>query len=848
MKGERWQLLQTIFDDALALADDERTRFVAEASGGDEVVSNEVLSLLEAFESEPELMETPVKDLGLAAVGGQFDASLVGRTFGRYRVMRKLGGGGMGVVYLGEDTKLPRLVALKFLSPDLLNDVGARRQLRNEADLASCLNHPNICPVIDFCETDTQSFIVMPYVIGESLANLAHQNSLTAEEKNKVATQIVEAIAYAHANDTIHRDIKPGNVMLTNSGEVQVLDFGLAKIVHDGRLPQNARDYITNATTNGLILGTVAYMSPEQLKCEPLDRRTDVFSLGALLFEIFTGINPFVHESDAETIAAILKGREALPASLISKLPFNVRPVVLKCLEQGKDDRYASAGEVLAVLRQGRKRQFLRRFASLGSAATAITLIVILLLGIYLYTQWRPDRSVAVLPFANETADTSLDYLADGLAETIGSKLDLVDGFKAVPYAKHAGLSSTSANIGERVRADLVVTGRIFNGNGQLSFETRLIDTANGQTLRTATRFLDVNDIPGAEEFVLDEMFSGLELRAFTVSAEAAEDRGGTRNAEAFRQYLIGRHYWRKRDRENISKAIEAFQKAIDLDPGFSRAYARMADSYVLLNSVAYGSMPAREAYAKARAAARQALEIDQLNAEAQAALGVVLMKQDSNWAESERMFRVAIDSDPDLPSARYWYSGLLAQTGRADESITQAEKAKELDPFSPLTDYNLARTYYFARNFDRSLEILGQQTYFDPGDTKIKYLIGLNLLQKGSLAEALTIFRDISARNKMLGIAAEGFTLGRMGKDHEALMLIAELERESKSNYVPPQEFAFIYIGLNDKDRAFEYLNRAADERSNSLSALRVEPLFDSIRDDVRFAEILRKMGLDKL
>jgi adenylate cyclase len=431
----------------------------------------------------------------------------------------------------------------------------------------------------------------------------------------------------------------------------------------------------------------------------------------------------------------------------------------------------------------------------------------------------------------------------------MGERLSATDGFRVVPYSKLSGLSALadSNSIGRDARVDLALTGRLYRDKGDLAVETRLVDTSDGQLLRITSRTIDVTQLQATESDLLEQMFSGLEIRPFTETSDPDRLSRETKNNEAFRLNLVGRHFWRKRDPENLQKAIAAFKQAIDMDPGYSRAYAGLADSYVLMSSVAYGAIPPKEAYSRARVAAKQAIEIDPLNAEAHISLGVILARNDWNWGEAERCYRRAIEIDPDNGAAYFWFSGLLGITGRVEESIAAAEKAKELDPFSGLVEYNLARLYYYAREYDRSLKILSSQTIIEQDDTKILYLKGLNYIQQGLLAKALSTFQTISEKNRMLGIAAMGYTLGKMGRRSDALRLIAELENDSNGKYVPPQEIAIIYIGLGENDKAFQYLYRSLDERFGPLSAIKVEPLFDPIRDDVRFADLLRKMALDR-
>ncbi len=845
-----WERVQEIFHDALEVPTEERDIYLRSQNAGSNCVLDEVRSLLKAYENDLDLLENDAVELGMAAVAGALECSLVGEIVGNYRIISKLGGGGMGDVYLADDIRLDRQVALKFLSAEFIHDQWAKRQLHREAQAVAMLEHRNICQIYQFEESEGHSFIVMPCIRGESLSTLIREKRLPAEQIMPIARQIVDAIATAHENDVIHRDVKPGNVMITESGIVKVLDFGLAKIVHESKKPGPKLDDVTNATKKGLILGTLAYMSPEQLKGEHLDFRTDVFSLGTLLYELATGNHPFEKNNDAETIAAVLAGTPVFDERAMLAIPTVLVPIIKRCVEVDKTKRYPSAVEMLEEMDAGVHSKRVAPSRAYWKLASAAVLIVILILAGYLYFRDTPERGVAILPFANETADAGFDYLADGLAETLSGKLSSVEGFTVVPYSKLAGLPAKPVepeSFGRSVHANLVLTGRLFRENGNLAVETKLIDTSDGQLLRSTSQSLNTDELQMVGDSLLARMFSGLELRPFTVLANSEEGRRETKSNDAFRQYLLGRHYWRKRDPENLLKAIDAFQNAVDLDPGYSRAHAGLADSYTLRSLVAYGSADTKDTIAKARASAKYALEIDPLNAEAYTSLGVILTKHDWNWSEAERLFRRAIEIDPECPTAHYWLSGLLGVTGRAAESIAAAEKAKELDPYSPLVELNLARTFYFARQYDRAIEILNRRLEGET-DLKIIYLTGLVHLQKGSYREALRLFDIVSAGNKMLGVAATGYTLARMGRRSDAIALIEQLQEISKNSNVPAQEFAIMYIGLNERDKAFEYLNRSYNERYGSLSAIKVEPLFDPIRDDTRFADLLRKLSLDAL
>ncbi len=849
MTSEDLERIRIIFNDALDLPSAEREHFLFLVSGGDEHILRQVRSFLHAYDNGEDILDESVLDLGLSLFADDEEPTFTGQTIGTFRIGRKLGKGGMGDVYFAEDLQLNRPVAVKFLSSAFIHDRWARRQLKREAQAVALLQHPNVCEVYRFEEIGEHYFIVMQYVEGKTLSSLLREKRITLDEAFPIAVQIVDAIAAAHYHGVIHRDIKPGNVIITTNFEVRVLDFGLEKIVHDRNKPATSADRLTHATKKGLILGTIAYMSPEQHRGEELDFRTDVFSLGTLLFELATGEHPFERKSNAETVTAILRGEVGFERSPGKQIRPSLRRIIKKCIETDRENRYSNAGELLAELKAIKESPFRELPARYWKAAAALIFVLAIVAGAYFFL--REDRvyGVAILPFANETADAGFDYLADGIPENLSAKLIETNGFRAIAYSKvagHTAANSSANSIGRNVKADLVLTGRIYRADVNLAIETKLIDASDGRLLRVSSQELTVSDIPALENELLDKMFSGLEFRAFTMAGRSGHSKGETRNNEAIRQNLIGRHLWRKRDPENLQKAIAAFQQAIDLDPTYSRAYSGLADSYVLMSSVAYGSTSPKDSFARARAAAKQAIDLDPLNAEAHTSLGVVLTKHDWNWPEAERVYRQAIKIDPENAGAHYWLSGLLGITGRAEESIAVAEKAKELDPFSPLVEYNLARAYYFARQYDRSLEVLNRQTITDKNDTKFRFHIGYIYLMTGREAEALQAFEEVYADRKMLGIAALGYTYAKMGRRKEALNLIAELERTAEETYVPAQEIAIIYIGLGEKDKSFHYLNEAYKERYGSLTAIKVEPLFDPVRDDVRFADLLRQMGLN--
>jgi serine/threonine-protein kinase len=846
MKTSDWEKLEVIFQVAIDLKEDERNRYVTDACNGDKQTISEINSLLSAYDEAESLLADSALELGLQVLDAESGKLKSGQTIGHYRIERLLGEGGMGDVYLAEDTRLKRKVALKFLTTPSLDDNRSKRQMFKEARAAAMLDHPNICPVYAVEEIGDYRIIVMQYLEGDTLSHLIRSGEIKTDQVLPLARQMVDAIAAAHSHGILHRDIKPGNIMLTRDGQVKILDFGLAKIIQQNNQLGREENNLSRASQKGLIEGTVAYMSPEQLKAETLDYRSDIFSLGTVLFETATGVQPFSRDSDAETISAILSTECPLDGASGTKVPVELRPVIRKCLRTEREQRYQSASDLLLDLQSpSRPHRLLPYYLPI---TVAFSLIVLITAGLLIYWNTQTSYRTAVLPFVNETSDPGVDYLADGITEGLIAKLSGSDRLFMKPFAMVSGYRGSQVDhmmAGREVQADLVLTGRVSRQNDQLIVKTSLLDTRRGITLRSWEDSFEATDPLSFENKITERLASLLSIDPADL-AESKRRGSTTDNSEAFRQYLVGRYYWRKRDRENLQLAIAAFQRAIDLDPGFSRPYSGLAASYSLLSLVPYGSEATKDTMTKAKAAARQALEIDALDAEAHTSLGIVLTKYDWNWQMAEQEFRRSIEIDPNYAAAHYWLSDVLAITGSAEESIREAELAQELDPFSQQAKMNVARTYYFARQYDQALEVLAKAGQNEKVDKKIRYMTGLIYLQKGMYEDALRIFQEISADNKLFAAAVLGYTYARLGLRKEAFQVIDELKRTAIGDHIPYEEIAFIHIALDERDRAFYYLNEAYRDRHAVLIALKVEPLFDPIRDDKRFDELLQHMSLN--
>ena len=859
MEPEQWQRVEQLFHATLQLETADRSGYLLLECSGDEALREQVESLIAASENNPAFIDTPAFSLGMRVLIRESNHSMVGKSVGPYKIVSALGKGGMGEVYLAEDTKLDRKVALKFLSPEFVGDNWAKRQLTKEAKAVAQLDHPNICQVYGMEEDQGHSFIVMQYVEGETLSDLIRAKRPGSIQVLALAKQIVSALAKAHAHGIIHRDIKPKNIMVTPSGQVKVLDFGLAKTIHQKTL-DGGDDSVSHLSQNGLVPGTVAYMSPEQLRGEKLDYRSDVFSVGTLLYELICGKHPYHQGNNAELISAILTLEPRPLGQTTAEFPKGLNHVVTRCLKKERENRYQSVNEVLLdleSLQNGISVSPTVPTTLILRAAALLAVLILLVAGAaFVYSRMnRNVKTLAVLPIVCDGLDPGTRCLGPELTDSLISRLsqraDLRIKKSEVVPALYGPQAVSPQKIGQALNVDVILFGRIVPRGNSLLLQTRLENVKNGARISEDEYLLESTDtLPLQDEVSLRvslylQLAPGDDAKK-TVALVAARQH---RDPEAFELYLRGRSYWNKRDRVNIQKAIDLFRQAIDRDPVFGQAYARLADCYVVMNSVAYSSMSAKEAMTRAESAARQALEIDDMLPEAHTSLGVVQLRYHWNWAEAEKELKRAIEIDPRYAPAHYWYSHLLAVTGRKDEAIAQSEMARDLDPFSPLVLMNLARTYYRVRDYDRAIELLEKTRDEHPDNSSIPYVLGYVYFQKGMYQEAIKIFEEIATRNdgrdKWLAAAPLGYGYAKAGRRADALRILAEIEEQSKKELIPAQERAVIYMGLNDKDQAFQWLDKSYDEHFASIIYLTTDPMFDSLRSDPRFVELARKLKL---
>ncbi len=841
--------VEEIFHLALNVAPEARAAYLNTLCQ-DEDLREEIDSLITAYESSGRLFEENTVPLAMRLLGSTPDDSMAGQNIGPYHILSTLGQGGMGSVYLADDSRLDRKVALKFISGEFVTDNWAKRQLTKEAQAVAKLDHPNICAVYGYDEIDGHSFIVMQYIEGQTLAELIRADSIGDDQIVPLAQQIVGALGAAHAHGIIHRDIKPKNIMVTPAGQVKVLDFGLAKTIP--KALEDATESISQLSRDGLLVGTVAYMSPEQLRGDRVDFRSDIFSFGTVLYEIACGKNPYAHKATADVISAIMSTEPDPLRQVTSDCPRDLERIVKRCMKKDRNDRYQSAAELSIDLDNLHKGIALPRPASsffdVRFAALAAAVLLLIVAGISAYKSWAGSEQIlAVWPIECEGPDLKDKCPGPAMTENLVRALQRRQGLRVVSARAVPTLYGPQAaspqKAGRDLNADTVFSGRIIRGENGLVLTSRLQRVHDGSRIAEYSYQLNTEKISQVEQQLSIETayYLQLPMNEDDRNLFAAMAAQQNRNPEAMTLYLTGRSFWSKRDGQNIRKAIENFKEATEKDPLFALAWAGLADCYVLMDSPAYGEMASKDAIVKAEFAARQALKIDDKLAEAHNANATVLMRGHWDWENAEKEFKRAIELNPDCSPAHLGYSSLLSYSGRSLEALKESELARNLDPFSPAAIMNDCRTKYFDHQFDQANACLEQLAVENPNYAGGKYLRGIVYIELGRIAEATKIFEEIYARDKLYGGAMLGFSYGMANRREDALRILAEMRELQKDHYVPSQELGIIYLGLNEMDLALPLLRKSVEEKFAPSQALSSAPMFDRYRSDPRFNELAK-------
>lgn len=877
MSPDRWNKIDQLLDVALELPQERRASFLQVACADDDELRNEVESLLAAHENSGSFIETtPAK--GVAAALAKHDSQLtpqtmVGRKLGHYEIIALLGAGGMGEVYRARDPRLDRNVAIKVLPQHLSKHPDALNRFEREAKAIAALSHPNILSIHDFGHEDGTTFAVMELLEGETLrARLDHSSlaPLSWREAVKITASVADGLAAAHAKGIIHRDIKPENIFLTADGLVKVLDFGIARIKR--AVVRNAETLISqgiNETKPGTLMGTIGYMSPEQVRGDSADAPSDIFSLGCVLVEMLTGERPFARHSAAETMAAILRDQPPALDAISQDIPIEMERIVNRCLEKTPEERFQSARDLALDLRSlltnasgfyrsvnssiGRSHPLAktrhRRFVQSGLAVLAIVLVIA---GVQVWKSKRQSdpavNSLAVLPLVNVSQDPNTDFLSEGVTETIiGNLAPLRPKLRVLARSSVIGYKGKEVDprkVGRELNVRTLLVGRILQQGDLLVIRVELVDTLDGTQLWSEQYERKRADVLAIQEEISQQISEKLRLN-LTGEEQKLLTKRNTNNFEAYYLYLNGRYFWNQRSDQSLETAIDFYQRAISLDPNYAQAYAGMADSYALL----YDGGPKRdEARRKSELFALKALSLDANLAEAHATLGFIKTFRDWDWTAAEANFKRSLTLNPDYATAHHWYSILLLIQGRLEAASEEIKRAKELEPRSFPINKDIGELLFFERRYDDAIAQFRRTIESEPTNSNVDYahfFIRNAYDQKGDLEAAIKELHQTSTSQQEIAELKQAFEQGGANKYWQKRL---EIRQRNASPHDPKGRMRLVlaYAAAGNVEQAMPLLEKAINEdRHDGVLYLKTDPRFDNLRSHPRFPELLKQMKL---
>jgi serine/threonine protein kinase/Flp pilus assembly protein TadD len=816
----------------------------------------------------------------------------IGHSLGHYRIISKIGAGGMGEVYLAHDTKLDRRVALKILPAEFAEDKDRMSRFVLEAKSASALNHPNIITIYEINEFAQTHFIATEFIDGKTLNEYVKSNPLNFKSSLEIGIQIASALDEAHSAGIVHRDIKPDNVMIRPNGLVKILDFGIAKLTGLNNQPNlyaEAATTIKQSTSPGMIIGTANYMSPEQATGKEVDARSDIFSFGVVLYEMMAAKLPFTGDTPVEMIGAILH-KEPLP--LNSDVPSEITKIIGKCLRKDRNERYQTVKDLLIDLKAAlQKLEFEKKpertispekeepKTQLLKATTidemnqtttnqtvannptkkylraALAILLVSVIGVfgyrYLATNHKQIESIAVMPFVNDSGNQDVEYLSDGMTETLIKSLSNLPNLNVKPRSsvfRYKGKDTDLQTIARELNVQAILNGRVVERGDQLIISLELVDAQKDSVIWTEQYNRKTSELVTLQSEIAKDVSTNLKPR-LSGADEAKLADNGTTDSETYQTYLKGRYFISKASNDGAQQSLKYFQESVGLDPKFARGYAGIADAYTLLATVFASTVSVNEAMPKARTAAEKAIELDPNLGEAYTSLAWVKFRFDWDWAGAESAFKKAVALNPNYAQGHQWYGEYLTCMRREPEAVAEMKRARELEPFSLIINWNLAKTYVGFRRYDEALAEAKNVLELDKTFLRNYRLLRVAYLKKGMDAEA---FNAAIKERELVKDPPEKITdykeIFKTKGLSAALAKIAEFDLQNDTkNILAPLNKAYLYTNLGDKEKALYWLEEAYKFRQGSLVGLQAEVEFDSLRDEPRFQEIIRKMNFPK-
>jgi serine/threonine protein kinase/Tfp pilus assembly protein PilF len=870
MEPGRWCRITDIYHATVARPLEERASFLGEECHGDESLRKQVEAMVKAHDRSGNFIESPAFAVAPELLIEKPTGDLIGRLIGHYRVESLLGVGGMGEVYLARDQRLGRKVALKLLPEYLTEDETQLSRFTTEARTASALNHPNILTVHEIGAEGNRHFIATEFIEGITLRALLRRGRMNLHDALEIAVQVASALAAAHESGVVHRDIKPENIMLRPDGYAKVLDFGIAKLTEPelaaGKRPAGTTT-LRLQTRPGLMIGTAQYMSPEQARGQTGDARSDIWSLGVVLYEMIAGIPPFSGATPSACIASIPKTEPPPLSTVLSNVPVKLQSIVEKALHKDRDERYQTIKEMLADLRDLKGGQTAEG-SSLQTQARAeaivnkvkrpkrgalLSLAAAMLAAAFAYffyfaapTPSPNEKSIAVLPFADLSQARDQEYFCDGIQEEILTRLSKIADLKVISRTSTQRFKSAPKNLPEiakQLGVANILEGTVQKAGGQVRVNVQLVNARDDSHLWAEKYDRKLTDVFGVESEIAKAIADTLQAKLSGFEQRAIATRP-TENAEAHQLYLKGTFFSNKRTGPDLRTAIDYFKEAIVKDPNYALAYAGLADAYALLSL--FGGEGPQETAPQAKAAARKALELEDALPEAHNSLGLVLALHDFDFAQSKKEFERAIELNPNYATAHHQFGNMnLAMVGEFDRAIAEGMRAVELDPLSLIINADLGQNFLLARRYDEAIDQLRKTLAMDPRFYYARWSLGEALQLSGQLREAMAEYEkaaEITDDPIVLAMLAQGYA--KTDQHEKARYLLSQLEQLAAHRHVGPFTFALIHLALGDKEKAIDELERAYRERADlGIVGIKVEPLLDPLRGHPRFEHLLAEV-----